>query len=92
MITLTKILILELTPSEKRRLESAAVAAEQSLSEFVLQSALARAAETMPRRSYLRLNAERWTAGQAALDVPMRPNRRVKKFSGKPSVLERRRK
>lgn len=62
------------------------------MSEFVLQSALARAEETLPDRQRFGLDAKRWTAFVAALDAPPRPLRRVKKLLRTPSVFERRRK
>jgi uncharacterized protein (DUF1778 family) len=44
---------LRLTPSAKRTLQIAALAAHRSVSEFVLESALARADETLPDRRAL---------------------------------------
>jgi uncharacterized protein (DUF1778 family) len=41
---------LRLTPSAKRTRETAALAAHRSVSEFVLESALARAEQTLPDR------------------------------------------
>jgi uncharacterized protein (DUF1778 family) len=41
---------LRLTPSAKRALQAAAIAAHRSVGEFVLESALARAEETLPDR------------------------------------------
>ena len=49
---------LRLTPSAKRTLQTAALAARRSVSEFVLGSALARAEETLPDRQRFGLNAE----------------------------------
>ena len=69
-ITRTEKLDLRLTSSAKRVLQSAATAARCSVSEFVLESALARAEETLPDRQRLGLDAERWAAFQAALDAP----------------------
>jgi uncharacterized protein (DUF1778 family) len=83
---------LRLTRSAKRALQSAATAARRSVSEFVLESALARAEETLPDRQRFGLNAERWAAFRAALDAPARPNPRLKKLLEKPSIFERRRK
>jgi uncharacterized protein (DUF1778 family) len=91
-VTRTEKIDLRLTPSAKRVLQSAATAAQRSVSEFVLESALARAEETLPDRQRFGLDAERWTAFQAALDAPVRPNPRLKKLLQKPSVFERRRK
>jgi uncharacterized protein (DUF1778 family) len=91
-ITRTEKLDLRLTRSAKRVLQSAATAARRSVSEFVLESALARAEETLPDRQRFGLDADRWAAFQTALDAPARSNPRLKKFLQKPSVFERRRK
>ncbi len=82
---------LRLTPSAKRALQSAAVAAHRSLSEFVLESALARAEETLPDRRRFGLTAEKWEAFQAALAAPPRPTPRLTRLLQTPSVFERRR-
>jgi uncharacterized protein (DUF1778 family) len=58
---------LRLTPSAKRVLQTAALAAQRSVSEFVLESAIARAEETLPDRQHFGLTADRWKAFQAAL-------------------------
>src|SRR4029077_13064775 len=77
-VTRTEKLDLRLTPSAKRVLQSAATAAQRSVSEFVLESALARAEETLPDRQRFGLNAERWAAFQSALDAPARPYPRLR--------------
>ena len=79
---------LRLTPSAKRTLQSAALAARRSVSEFVLESALARAEETLPDRRRFGLDAERWEAFQAALSAPTRPARRLAKLLKNASVFE----
>lgn len=89
-LTRTEKIDLRLTPSAKRVLQSAATAARRSVSEFVLESALARAEETLPDRTRFGLDAERWAAFLATLDAPTRPNPRLKKLLQKPSVFERR--
>lgn len=83
---------LRLTPSAKRTLQMAALAARRSVSEFVLESALARAEESLPDRQRFGLNAEQWTAFQAALDAPPPPAPRLARLLRKPSVFERGRK
>jgi uncharacterized protein (DUF1778 family) len=88
----TEKLDLRLTPKAKRVLQSAASAANRSVSEFVLESALARAEETLPDRQHFGLDAEQWTAFLKALDAPPRPLPRLKKLLQSPSVFERRRK
>ena len=80
---------LRLTPSAKRAIRTAAVATHRSISEFVLESALARAEETLPDRRRFGLSAEQWKAFQAALSAPTRPAPRLAKLLGKPSVFER---
>lgn len=83
---------LRLTPSAKQTLQQAALAARRSVSEFVIESALARAEETLPDRRVFRLGAEQWAAFQAALDAPTKPAPRLAKLLREPSVFERKRK
>ena len=90
--TRTEKLDLRLTPSAKRTLQAAAAAAQRSVSEFVLESALSRAEETLPDRRRFGLDAEQWAAFQAALDAPPRAGTRLKKLLREPSVFERQRK
>ena len=59
------------------------------MSEFVLESALARAEETLPDRWRFPLSAEKWEAFQAALAAPPRTAPRMARFLRKPSVFER---
>jgi uncharacterized protein (DUF1778 family) len=79
---------LRLTPSAKRTLQMAALTARRSVSEFVLESALARAEETLPDRQRFGLNADRWAAFQAALDAPAKPAPRLAKLLREPSVFD----
>jgi uncharacterized protein (DUF1778 family) len=80
---------LRLTASAKRALQTAAMAAHRSVSEFVLESALARAEETLPDRQHFGLNAEQWDAFQVALAAPPRHSRRLARLLKEPSVFER---
>ncbi len=80
---------LRLTASAKQVLQTAASLTRQSVSEFVLESALARAAETLPDRQHFGLNAEQWAAFQAALDAPPRPLPRMASLLREPTVFER---
>jgi uncharacterized protein (DUF1778 family) len=88
--TRTEKLDLRLTPDAKRRLQAAAAAAHRSVSEFVLESALARAEETLADRRHFGLDAAAWTAFMAALDAPPRPMPRLARLLSEPSVFERR--
>jgi uncharacterized protein (DUF1778 family) len=80
---------LRLTPSAKRALQVAAIAAHRSVSEFVLESALARAEETLPDRRRFGLSAKQWEAFHAALSAPPRRAPRLARLLKKPSVFER---
>jgi uncharacterized protein (DUF1778 family) len=79
---------LRLTMKAKRLLQIAASVEHRSVSEFVLESALARAEEILPDRRHFGLDAERWAQFQAALDAPPRPLRRMARLLKEPSVFE----
>ena len=79
---------LRLTPEAKRTLNIAASAAGRSVSEFVLESALARAEETLADRQHFGLNADQWAAFMAALEAPPRDDPRLRRFLREPSVFE----
>jgi uncharacterized protein (DUF1778 family) len=85
----TEKLDLRLSLSAKRTLQSAALAARRPVGDFVLESALARAEETLPDRRIFRLNAEQWEAFQAALDAPPTPAPRLARLLNEPSVIEK---
>ncbi|MDX2055123.1 MAG: DUF1778 domain-containing protein [Polyangiaceae bacterium] len=71
---------LRLTPTDKQALQAAAEAARRSVSEFVLESALARAEETLADRQKFGLSREGWAAFIAALDAPARRLPRVQRL------------
>jgi len=81
---------LRLTSSAKLALQIAAVSARRSVSEFVLESALARAEETLPDRRRFGLTAEKWQAFHAALDAAPKPAPRLTRLMREPSIFERR--
>ena len=80
---------MRLTKSAKQVLQTAAAAMHRSVSEFVLESALARAEETLPDRRRFGLDEARWEAFQKALTAAPRPSRRLAKLLKEPSVFER---
>jgi uncharacterized protein (DUF1778 family) len=80
---------LRLTAEAKRVLQSAAVATHRSVSEFVLESALARAAETLPDRQRFGLDTKAWSQFQSALDAPASAKPRLAKLLKERSVVER---
>jgi uncharacterized protein (DUF1778 family) len=61
---------IRLSRDAKARLSAAAEAHHQSVSQFVLESALGRAEETLAERQRFTLDASQWTAFMAALDAP----------------------
>lgn len=79
---------LRLSVEAKQTIAEAANAAGQSVSEFVLASALARAEETLPDRLYFGLTAEKWMEFLEALDAPPRDHPRLRRLLTEPSVFD----
>lgn len=79
---------LRLTPAAKRSLTAAAAADRRSVSEFVLNSALAQAEETLARRRHFGLDSDQWHAFMAALDGESRVLPRMAQLFDQPSVFE----
>lgn len=71
---------LRVSPEAKRTLQAAAAAQDRSLSEFVVESALGRAAETLPDRQWFGLDEGRWKAFLAALEKPATSRPRLRKL------------
>jgi uncharacterized protein (DUF1778 family) len=69
----TEKLDLRISPAAKAKLQAAAAAVHRSMSDFVMESALVRAEDTLAERRVFGLDAEKWAAFQAALDAPARP-------------------
>ncbi|MCB1471087.1 MAG: DUF1778 domain-containing protein [Rhizobiaceae bacterium] len=78
---------LRLSAEAKRMLAAAAAAERRSISDFVLESALGRAEETLADRRRFTLDAQTWAAFQAALDAPPRDLPRLKKLLHEPSIF-----
>ena len=87
-ITRSEKLDLRLTPTAKQTLQKAAAAVQRSVSDFVLESALARAEETLADRRHFGLNAEQWEAFMLALDAEPRELPRIKRLFSEPSIFE----
>jgi uncharacterized protein (DUF1778 family) len=79
---------LRLTPAAKQKLKSAAAAAQRSVSDFVLESALVRADETLADRQRFGLDSDRWTAFMEALDASPRHHARMERLLNEPSIFE----
>jgi uncharacterized protein (DUF1778 family) len=68
----TEKLDVRVSRSAKAKLQAAASASHRSMSDFVMESALSRAEETLAERRIFALDTVNWTAFQAALDAPAR--------------------
>ncbi len=79
---------LRLTGNAKRALQAAAAACHRSVSEFVLESALTRADETLADRRSFNLNPTQWKAFLAALDAPPRPLPRLERLLKEPGFFD----
>ncbi len=84
----TEKLDLRVSRSAKAKLQAAAAASHRSMSDFVMESALARAEDTLAERRTFSLGAEAWTAFQAALDAPVRPIPRLMALLEKPGFFD----
>ena len=79
---------LRLTRNAKRALQAAAAVSHRSVSEFVLESALARADEALADRRFFGLNATQWKAFLAALDAPTRPLPHMERLLKEPGFFD----
>lgn len=73
----------------KRTLQDAATVSNKTVSEFLIDTALTKAAEVLAERRVFLLNDEEWEAFLAALDAPPQPMPRLEKLLKEPSVLEK---
>jgi uncharacterized protein (DUF1778 family) len=79
---------LRLTPEAKSALQAAAAATRRSVSEFVLESALAKADEALAERKSFGLGTKQWKAFLEALDAPPRPLPRLKRLLKQPGFFD----
>lgn len=79
---------LRLSASAKRTLEAAASASSRSVSAFALESALARADETLTDRRTFVLSKAKWAEFLAALDAPVRPFPRLQRLLTEPGFFD----
>ena len=79
---------LRLSGPAKVLLQRAAGARHQTVSEFVLDSCLTAAAETLADRREFLLDEGQWQAFVVALDAPQTPKPALDQLLGTPSVFE----
>jgi uncharacterized protein (DUF1778 family) len=84
----TEKLDVRVSPAAKAKLQAAASAVHRSMSDFVMESALSRAEETLAERRVFGLDAEKWAAFQAALDAPVRPLPRLQSLLDEPGFFD----
>jgi len=84
----TEKLDVRVSRSAKAKLQAAAAVSHRSMSDFVMESALARADETLAERRVFALDAEAWTAFQAALDAPVRSLPRLQALLDEPGFFD----
>ncbi len=78
---------IRLTPKAKSMLKRAASVERKTVSAFILDKALAAAAETLADRREFRLSAKQYDAFPAALDAPVKPPPRLEQLSAQTHVL-----
>ncbi len=74
--------------SVKHLLQQAAQSANKTVSEFMLDSALTAASETLADRRLFLLDDDRWKAFLAALDAPPQSRPRLERLLREPSAFE----
>ena len=79
---------LDLRLTREAKLVLKAAASRRSLSEFVVESALARADEALADRGSFGLNPAQWRAFLAALDAPPRPLPRLERLLKEPGFFD----
>lgn len=84
----TEKLDLRVSAVDKRILKAAASVSRRSVTDFVRESALARADETLADRRTFRLNADKWKAFLSALDSPPRPVPRMQRLLREPGFFD----
>ena len=84
----TEILELQLSPEAMQAITEAASVAGQSVSEFVLASALSRVEETLPGRQHVGPTTEQSADFIAALDAPPKDQPRLRWLLRDPSVVD----
>ncbi len=80
---------LRLTPQAKQTLQLAAEATHKSMSEFVVESALARAEEALLDRRRILVSAEAYDEFVALLDAPPRDHPRLRRLLTEPSIFDK---
>ena len=79
---------LRLNEDDKHMIEEAAAMTNQSISQFMVSTASARAAEVIDQHRRLLLNEESWNLAMDAITNPQAPNDRLKRATNRLRELE----
>ena len=71
---------MQMTPAAKRTLERAAVVANKTVTEFLLDAGLNAAFDTLADRRVFQIDEKRWAQFMAELAAPPRNNTRLRKL------------
>ena len=80
---------LRMTPAAKRTLQRAAAVANKTLTEFLLDTGLNAAYDTLADRRVFQLDEKRWDAFMAALAAPPKNNPRLRKLLARKPAWEK---
>jgi uncharacterized protein (DUF1778 family) len=80
---------LRMTPAAKRTLQQAAAVTNKTLTEFLLDSGLTAAFDTLADRRVFQLDEKRWDAFMAALAAPPKNNAKLRKLLARKPAWER---
>lgn len=80
---------LRMTPAVKRTLQNAAAIRNKTLTEFLLDSGLNAAVDTLADRRVMLLDDGQWAAFQAELARPPKDNPRLRKLLARKPMWER---
>jgi uncharacterized protein (DUF1778 family) len=79
---------LRVAPDAKRMLQEAARGRHTTVSQFVLDSAIAAATEVLAERTRISLNSKDWTAFMEALDAPPCKHPRMERLLTESTMLD----
>ncbi len=79
---------LRVAPDAKRMLQEAARERHTTVSQFVLDSAIAAATKVLAERTRIPLDSKDWTAFMEALDAPPRKHPRMERLLTEPTTLD----
>jgi len=80
---------LRMTPAAKRTLQKAASVNNKTLTEFLLDTGLNAAFDTLADRRAFQIDAKRWAAFMAALATPPKNNPRLRKLLSRKPAWEK---